>query len=107
MDAPASWPMRITLGVAAFFVSIVATYAFLRGRDVLFASEANPATVLYMYGGKIAMFWRALVGAYVGGGASLIVVFLARTRSKSVVRGLGIAVPVVAGLATVQALLLP
>ena len=88
-------------------LALVLTYAGTRAYDALFGAEPNPATVLYMYGGHIAMFWRVTVGAYVGGGVAILAAFLARTRSEAVTRVLLRAVPIVAVLAAAQAILLP
>lgn len=99
--------VRCALGALAFFLAVTATYATLRGYDVLFGSEANPATVMYAYGGRIAMFWRATIAAYVGGAVALLIGWLARTREAQVTRALVRAVPFVAAFAGAQAVLLP
>lgn len=99
--------VRSALGAFAFFLALIATYAGLRAYDVLFGSEANPATVMYVYGGHIAMYWRATVGAYVGGAVALLVVWLARKQEERVTRVLVRAIPFVVAFAGAQAVLLP
>jgi hypothetical protein len=95
------------LGALAFFLTIVVVYAGLRAHDVLFKSEANPATVLYMYDDRIAMFWRTLVGVFAGGPVALVVILFARRAPDRVARALDVMLPIVVVLATLQAVLLP
>src|SRR5581483_8002974 len=67
---------RAALASMSAILTVIATYAVLRGFDVLFKSEPNPATIIWAP--RIAMFWRLVVGSYA---ASLVAagVFFAST----------------------------
>lgn len=96
---------RLVPTAIAAILAIVTTYAVLRGYEVLFKSEPNPATVIYAP--RIAMFWRLLVGAYVGAMVS-VGVFAASTKHFDRTMGiLAKTAPFVAALIGLQGLLLP
>lgn len=97
----------LALSASVFFLVLAATYALLRARDVVFGTEPNPATVMYMYSAHIALFWRAAIGAFVGGFAGLLTAWLAPPRLETTTRLVVGAIPVVAVLVALQAVLLP
>jgi hypothetical protein len=86
-------------------LSVPVTYAVLRGRDVLFGREANPALVVYS--SKIAMFWRLGIAAYVAGMVAPLAFFGARRDLSRAVRAVYVLALVSATLIAVQGLLLP
>jgi hypothetical protein len=96
---------HLVCALLAGLLTVPTTYAALRGYDVMFRSEANPATVIWS--AKIAMFWRLGIGSYLGGMVAFGVYFLARRDLARVVRGLVLASVVVAALASFQGLFLP
>lgn len=102
-----TWVVRCALGALAFLLALIATYAGLRAYDVLFGTEPNPVTVMYQYGGRIAMYWRVTIGAYVGGAVALLVIWLAQRHEQRVTRALVRALPFVMAFAGAQAVLLP
>jgi hypothetical protein len=97
-------PLYVLSALSAL-LTIPATYALLRGFDVLFRSEANPATIVWS--AKIAMFWRLGVGAYAAGMVAPLAFVAARANLQRTVRVVCGAAMVVAGLITFQGLLLP
>lgn len=86
-------------------LSVVGTYAVLRGYDVLFKSEPNPATVIWS--ARIAMFWRLGIGAYVAGMVAVIAYLLARRNIAIAVRVTAALVPIVGALIALQGAFLP
>lgn len=97
-------PVLAAVLISAFLV-IAATYAVLRGHDVLFKAEANPAAVIWS--NHVAMFWRLSIGAYVAGMVAFGVYFAARHKLARTIRVLEVLVYVVAAMITVQGLFLP
>lgn len=98
---------RSSLAVAAItsLLCVVAIYALLRGYDVAFKSEPNPATVIWSP--KIAMFWRLGIGAYVAGPVGVAAFFAARASFERTLALVSRALVVVAGAILVQGLFLP
>ena len=96
---------HVIVAALAGLLAIPATYAVLRAYDVMFRTEANPATVIFS--AKIAMFWRLGIGSYVAGMVAFAVFFLARRDLDKTIRGLSLAVTVVAAMIGIQGLLLP
>ncbi len=96
---------HVVVAALAGLLAVPATYALLRGYDVMFRHEANPATVIFS--AKIAMFWRLGIGGYVGGMIAFAVFFLARRDLHRTVRGLSFAATVVAAMVVIQGLFLP
>jgi hypothetical protein len=97
-------PLLTAVLVAGLLV-IPATYAVLRGYDVLFKAEANPATVIWS--NRIAMFWRLSIGGYFAGMVAFVVYLAARRNLARTIQTLDVLVLVVAAMITVQGLLLP
>ncbi len=97
--------LPLVVALMAGLLAIPTTYAALRGFDVLFRSEANPATVIWS--AKIAMFWRLGIGSYVAGMVAFGVYFLARRDLARTVRVVGVATLVVGAIIAVQGLFLP
>jgi hypothetical protein len=96
---------RLVPTAIAAILAIVATYAVLRGWEVLFSTEPNPATVIYSP--RIEMAWRLVIGCYVGAMTG-VGAFAASARSfERTMQVLGWAVPIVAALIAVQGILLP
>lgn len=89
----------------AAILAIVTTYAVLRGYEVLFKAEPNPATEIYAP--RIPMFWRLLIGAYVGAMVSVGVFAASSKHFDRTMEILEKAAPFVAGLIALQGLLLP
>ncbi|MEO6572594.1 MAG: hypothetical protein ABIP89_02055 [Polyangiaceae bacterium] len=86
-------------------LAIVATYALLRGYDVCFKSEPNPATIVWS--AHIAMFWRLGIGLYVGGFAAMVVVLLGRRNFPRTVQVTAALVPAIGALIAIQGAFLP
>ena len=95
----------LVLAIVAGILTVPATYALLRGYDVIFKNEPNPATVIFS--AKIAMFWRVGIGSYAGGMVAFATYFAAVKRIELVVRAVSIAAVVVAAMIGLQGLLLP
>ena len=86
-------------------LAVIATYAVLRGYDVLFRAEANPATVIWS--ARIAMFWRLGVGVYVAGPAALMAWLAASRNLPLTTRVTAALVPIVGALIAIQGGFLP
>lgn len=86
-------------------LAIVATYALIRGYDVVFKSEPNPATIVWS--AHIAMFWRLGIGLYVGGFAAMVAVLLGRRNFAMTLRVTAALVPAIGALIALQGALLP
>jgi hypothetical protein len=95
------WALTVVNGLLA----IVAMYAFLRGYDVLFKREANPATIVWS--ARIAMFWRLGIGAYVAGPVALLAFLAARRNLPLTTRVTAVLVPAVGALIAIQGAFLP
>src|SRR5437868_4265502 len=104
MSEPARSSVYATASIAAV-LTIPAVYAILRGYDVLFKSEPNPATVIWS--ARIAMFWRLGVGAYVAGMVLPLAYFAARADLLKTMRVVAASAVVIAALVAGQGLLLP
>ena len=102
---PGSRRLAVAAALAAALLSVPATYAALRGYDVLFKSEPDPATIIWS--ARIAMFWRLGVGAYVAGMLALPAYALARRDPARTLRLLCALVVPVGALLAAQAALLP
>lgn len=100
-----AWEKRaVPTGIAAV-LTVVAVYALLRGHDVLFRSEPNPATIMYQ--ARVAMFVRLTVGGYV---AAMVAVVVYGASARDLARTLTVvlsAIPVVGALIAAQAIFLP
>jgi hypothetical protein len=106
MDQPTRAQRQILVVTAiAALLAIPATYACLRAYDVLFKSEANPASVIWS--AKIAMFWRLGIGAYVAGMVAPLAFLGARADLDRAVRVLATSAVVVAAMIAFQGLFLP
>ena len=91
--------------VLAALLSMPATYALLRGYDVLFRTEPNAAKVVWSP--HIAMFWRLGIGGYLAGMLATFVFLAARRDLTRTMRVLSASVLVVGALCLVQGLFLP
>jgi hypothetical protein len=98
---PAVW---IATAVSAL-LSVPATYSLLRGYDVAFRKEPNPANIVWSP--HIAMFWRLAVGVYVAGMVAPLVYMAARRDLGRTMRVLSMSVLVVGAIVGVQGLLMP
>jgi len=96
-------PLLHTAVVALLVVP--ATYAALRGYDVLFKDEPHPSTVGPSV--HIAMFWRVNLGTWLALGSAPLVFRVASRDPAFMARLLRIAVPAVAAFALIQGLFLP
>ncbi len=96
---------RYVVAVLFALLAVPATYAALRGYDVLFKNEPSPATVIWS--AKIAMFWRLGVGLYVAGMVAPFGFLVARADMQRAVRVLTGGAVVVAAMITLQGLFLP
>ncbi len=101
----ARWGQRAVPTSMAAILVVVAAYAVLRAYDVLFKSEANPATVIWSE--HIAMFWRLGVGSYFAGMIAILVFVLSGQRLVTTTRAVALAVPLVAAMIALQGLFLP
>ncbi len=95
----------IVVAILAAILSIPATYASLRGFDVLFRNEPNPATVIWS--AKIAMFWRLGIGTYVAGMVTPLAFLAARADLARSVRAIVVLAVVAAAMIGVQGIFLP
>jgi hypothetical protein len=86
-------------------LAVVATYAVIRGYDVLFGSEPNPATVVWST--RVAMFWRLGIGVYVAGMVAILAFVAARRDLAVTTRVTASLVPIVGALLAIQAVFLP
>lgn len=86
-------------------LAMVATYALLRGYDVCFTSEANPATIVWS--AHVAMFWRLGVGLYVGGFVAMVAAFAGQRDIVATVRVTAILVPAIGALIAIQGAFFP
>lgn len=86
-------------------LTVVATYALLRGYDVLFKNEPNPATIIWS--AKIAMFWRLGIGTYVAGMTAVMTLLFARRNLALATRVTAALVPIVGALIALQGAFLP
>ena len=86
-------------------LAVVATYAFLRGYDVCFKSEPNPATILWS--AHVAMFWRLGIGLYVGGFVAMMSALAGRRNFGSTVRATAVLVPAIGALIAIQGAFFP
>jgi hypothetical protein len=105
---PPAVPRKLPPLILAFLnalLAVVATYAVLRGYDVLFKSEPNPATIIWS--ARIAMFWRLGVGIYVAGPAAIIAWLAASRNLPLTTRVTAALVPIVGALIAVQGGFLP
>ncbi len=100
-------PPRASLSALAFLSTTALVYAGLRAYDVVFGREANPATVLYVYDEHIALFWRLAIAAFAGGAVALLCAALSARHPARVARAVTGALPVIALIVAVQALVLP
>jgi hypothetical protein len=91
--------------LVAAVLSVPATYAVLRGYEVLFKSEPNPATVVWS--AHIAMFWRVGIAGYVAGMIAPLAYLAARRDLARFTRLLCTSVFVVGALIGIQGLLMP
>ncbi len=98
---PEAW----AVAALATVLSVPATYALLRARDVAFGHEPNPALVVWS--AKIAMFWRLGISIYVGGMVGVLAFFAAGRNLGRTVRALRALSIGAAVLITIQGLLLP
>ena len=89
----------------AAILAVPATYAVLRGYDVLFKNEPDPANVVWS--GHIAMFWRVAIGLYLGGMVGILAYITASRDLDRVLKFLYVATFTVATLSTAQGILLP
>jgi hypothetical protein len=96
---------RLVVAALAALLSVPLTYAALRGYDVLFKSEPNPATVIWS--ARVAMFWRLGVAAYVAGMVAPLAYGLAQRDLARMVRALPVLGAVAAALLALQGALLP
>jgi hypothetical protein len=94
----------VVTGLAAL-LSVPATYAVIRGYDVLFKNEPNPATVIWS--AHIAMFWRLGIAMYVAGMLLPLIYMAARANLARTARAVSVAAMVVAGMIAIQGLFLP
>jgi hypothetical protein len=97
-------PLAAVTAVNAL-LAVVATYAFLRGYDVLFKEEPNPATIVWS--AHIAMFWRLGIGLYVAGFAAMTAVVFGRRNFAATLRVTAALVPAVGALIALQGAFLP
>ncbi len=97
-------PMLVA-AVLAMLLMVPATYAVLRGYDVMFKSEPNPATIVWST--RIAMFWRIGIGTYLAGMVAPAAYVAARSNARRTFRTLYVLVFVVAALIGVQGVVLP
>src|SRR5271154_7131820 len=92
--------------VIACVLAVPATYATLRGYEVLFKPpEANPATIVWS--AHIAMFWRLWIGVYVAGMLAPLAYAAARKDLGRTMRVLGASVVVVSAMMFVQGIWMP
>jgi hypothetical protein len=97
-------PFALAATLAAL-LTVPATYALLRGYEVLFRSEPDPATIVWS--AKTAMFWRLAIGTYFAGMVVPLGYVAARLDLTRTMRVLSVLAYVVAALITVQGLCLP
>lgn len=93
------------VAVAAAVLTVPAVYAVMRGYEVLFVAEPNPAVITASV--KIATFWRLWIGVYVAPVVAIGAFEIARRDLARASRVLEIAVIAVAALCGVQGLFLP
>lgn len=93
------------LALIAAVLAVIATYAILRGYEVLFKTEPNPATVIY--DPRIPMFWRVLIGSYVGAMVAVGTFAIAKNHFDRTLDVLSKIAPFVAALIAFQGLVLP
>ena len=86
-------------------LAVAATYAFLRGYDVCFKSEPNPATIVWS--AHVAMFWRLGVGLYVAGFVAMITAIAGQRNFVATVRVTAALVPAVGALIAIQGAFFP
>ena len=97
-------PVLLTVAIA-MLLSIPITYAALRGYDVCFRREGNPATVIWS--AKIAMFWRLNVGLFIAGMVAFPAALAARRNLERTLRVLLVMAQVAAVMIALQGILLP
>ena len=94
-----------TLVLIDALLIVIATYAALRGYDVMFRNEPSPATIIWS--AKIAMLWRLGVGLYVAAMLSVpLTILVARDLAKAV-RATAFAVPLVGAMIALQGAFFP
>ena len=94
---------RVLAAVACGLEGMVVVYAITRTLEALLLPEPNPATVIQSL--HAGYFWRAWIAAYSGAFIALVAALLARTAplARLALRAL----PWVALLAVLQAVLIP
>lgn len=98
------FPLAAVTAVNAL-LAVVATYALLRGYDVCFKAEPNPATIVWS--AHIAMFWRLGIGLYIGGFAAMTAVVFGRRNFAATLRVTAALVPAIGALIALQGAFLP
>lgn len=99
---------RLPALVVALVIALLAiptSYALLRGHDVLFGSEPNPALVSWST--RIAMFWRLAVGAFLALLVGPLAHALARADLDGALRASFLLLHVAAALLAIQGVFLP
>ncbi len=93
------------VALASAVLTVPAVYAVMRGYEVFFVAEPNPAVITASV--KIATFWRLWIGVYVAPIVGIGAFEVARRDLARAARMLEVAVIAVAALAGIQGLFLP
>ena len=97
--------IRAALALMTGLVTAVGLYGLLRGLQLIFFPEPNPATVIWS--AHAGYFWRGWIVAYVGGMAGFLGWSAAGRDPERVAKALARAVVVAAAILFVQGVALP
>lgn len=96
---------RLSISLAAFFITAVIGYASVRGVEILFFPEANPAVVVWSE--RSGFLWRSAIALYIGGLGAFGGYALASAAPELAARWLPRAVLLAAAAILAQGALLP